>query len=104
MLKAFLLPNSSTCTEWSITSSAGSSGLISAGSPPSFCMASRMAARSTIAGTPVKSCISTRAGMKAISFEGAAFGSQFARFFTSSAVTDFPFSCRSRFSSSTRSE
>ena len=30
-------------------------------------MASRMAARSTTAGTPVKSCISTRAGRKAIS-------------------------------------
>ena len=31
-------------------------------------MASRIAARSTTAGTPVKSCISTRAGLKAISF------------------------------------
>ena len=30
-------------------------------------MASRMAARSTTAGTPVKSCIRTRAGRKAIS-------------------------------------
>ena len=30
-------------------------------------MASRMAARSTIAGTPVKSCSSTRAGMNEIS-------------------------------------
>ena len=30
-------------------------------------MASRMAARSTTAGTPVKSCISTRAGRKLIS-------------------------------------
>ena len=30
-------------------------------------MASRIAARSTTAGTPVKSCISTRAGRKAIS-------------------------------------
>ena len=34
-------------------------------------MASRIAARSTTAGTPVKSCSSTRAGMKAISFSGA---------------------------------
>ena len=35
-----------------------------------FFMASRMAARSTTAGTPVKSCSSTRAGMKAISLLG----------------------------------
>ena len=35
------------------------------------CMASRMAARSTTAGTPVKSCSSTRAGMNAISFSVA---------------------------------
>ena len=34
-------------------------------------MASRMAARSTTAGTPVKSCISTRAGRNAISAVGA---------------------------------
>jgi hypothetical protein len=60
---AFALPYSSTCTLWSITSSAGCSGLIFSGSPPSSFIASRMAARSTIAGTPVKSCINTRAGM-----------------------------------------
>ena len=35
-------------------------------------MPSRMAARSTTAGTPVKSCISTRAGRKPISFLGLA--------------------------------
>ena len=35
-------------------------------------MPSRIAARSTTAGTPVKSCSSTRAGVKAISF--CAFG------------------------------
>ena len=40
----------------------GSSGLICAGSPPSWAIASRIAARSTTAGTPVKSCSSTRAG------------------------------------------
>ena len=34
-------------------------------------MASRMAARSTTAGTPVKSCSRTRAGMKEISFSVA---------------------------------
>ena len=56
------VPNASTCTEWSMTSSAGTSGLIFSGSPPSSAIASRIAARSTIAGTPVKSCITTRAG------------------------------------------
>ncbi len=48
-------------------------------------MASRMAARSTTAGTPVKSCRSTRAGVKAISRSGSAFGSQWARASMSSA-------------------
>ncbi len=57
-----------------MTSSAGSSGLIFLGSPPMRFMASRMAARSTTAGTPVKSCSSTRAGVKAISLSGLAFG------------------------------
>ncbi len=37
------------------------------GSPPSSARASRMAARSTTPGTPVKSCMSTRSGVKAIS-------------------------------------
>ena len=50
-----------------MTRSTGDSGLIFFGSPPSLAMASRMAARSTTAGTPVKSCISTRAGRKVIS-------------------------------------
>jgi len=35
---------------------------IFSGSPPISAIASRIAARSTTAGTPVKSCISTRAG------------------------------------------
>ena len=59
-----------------MTSSAGASGLIDAGSPPSSRTASRMVARSTTAGTPVKSCISTRAGVKAISVAGSAVASQ----------------------------
>ena len=50
-----------------MTRSTGTSGLIFLASPPSVPMASRMAARSTTAGTPVKSCISTRAGRKLIS-------------------------------------
>ena len=53
-----------------MTSSAGTSGLIFAGSPPRSAIASRMAARSTTAGTPVKSCMTTRAGVKAISLLG----------------------------------
>ena len=48
--------------EWSITNSAGCSGLIKVGSPESRSMASRIAARSTTAGTPVKSCNKTRLG------------------------------------------
>ena len=87
-----------------MTSSAGWSGLIFVGSPPSATMASRMAARSTTAGTPVKSCISTRAGRKAISCEGAACGSQATRASMSSLVTLTPSSWRRRFSSSTRRE
>ena len=54
-------------TEWSITSSTGTSGLILAGFPPSSMIASRMEARSTTPGTPVRSCMSTRSGEKAIS-------------------------------------
>jgi hypothetical protein len=57
-----------------------------------------MAARSTTAGTPVKSCISTRLGVKAISVSGSAFGFQRASASMSSRVTDRPFSVRSRFS------
>ncbi len=97
-------PNESTCTEWSITSSAGTSGLIFAASPPSSVIASRIAARSTIAGTPVKSCITTRAGVKAISSEGSARWSQRASASMSSLRTDTPSSLRSRFSSRIFSE
>ena len=90
----------STMTEWSITRSTGTSGLIFVASPPRFSMASRMAARSTTAGTPVKSCISTRAGRKAISC------SFLPRFFAQAAVasisaffTERPSSLRNKFSS-----
>ena len=55
-------------TEWSMTSSTGTSGLTLAGLPPRRARASRMAARSTTPGTPVKSCISTRSGVRAISW------------------------------------
>ena len=53
-----------------MTSSAGASGLISSALPPRRVIASRIAARSTIAGTPVKSCMITRAGVKEISYDG----------------------------------
>ena len=60
-------PDRSTMTEWSMTSSTGTSGLTCAASPPRRASASRMAARSTTPGTPVKSCMSTRSGVRAIS-------------------------------------
>ena len=97
-------PATSTCTEWSITSSTGWSGLIFFGSPPICFMASRIAARSTTAGTPVKSWSKTRLGRNEISRSGSAFGSQPASPRMSSAVTVMPSSCRNRFSSSTLSE
>ena len=52
------LLNASTCTEWSITRSTGTSGLTFCAwprSPVIRTMADRIAARSTTAGTPVKS-------------------------------------------------
>ena len=92
------MPKTSAMTEWSMTSSAGASGLIFCGSPPSSAMASRMVARSTMQGTPVKSCMTTRAGVNWISWSGSAFGSQFAIARMWSAVMSAPSSVRSRFS------
>ena len=88
-------------TEWSMTSSAGASGFTFAGSPPSSVTASRIVARSTTQGTPVKSCMITRAGVNWISVSGSAAGSQPASARMCSAVTFAPSSVRSRFSSST---
>jgi len=99
--KASGRPNTSTTTEWSITSSAGAKGLIWLGFPPSSATASRMVARSTTHGTPVKSCMTTRAGVNWISVLGCALGSQFARARTWCAVMLAPSSVRSRFSAST---
>ncbi len=87
-----------------MTSSTGCSGLINPGLPPRFFMASRIAARSTTAGTPVKSCSSTRLGMKAISSVGTLSGDHWASERIISAVTVSPSSRRSRFSSRMRSE
>ena len=89
----------SAMTEWSMTSSAGASGLTLSGSPPSSVTASRMVARSTMHGTPVKSCMMTRAGVNWISTDGCAFGSQLPSARTWSAVMLAPSSVRSRFSS-----
>ena len=62
-----------------MTSSTGWSGLILRGSPPMRFIASRIAARSTTQGTPVKSWRSTRLGVKAISWLGSAVAFHFAR-------------------------
>ncbi len=64
-----------------------------------------MAARSTTAGTPVKSCISTRAGRKLISCSVAPLlSTQAANALRSSSPTEMPSSKRSWFSSSTFSD
>ncbi len=84
-----------------MTSSAGASGLIRVGSPPRSAIASRIVARSTTHGTPVKSCMMTRPGVNWISVAGSASGSQAASARTCSAVMLAPSSVRSRFSVST---
>lgn len=84
-----------------MTISAGESGLIFAGSPPRAFTASRMVARSTTQGTPVKSCMITRAGVNWISSLGWACESQFPSDRMWSAVMFAPSSVRSRFSSRT---
>ena len=82
-----------------MTSSAGASGLTLVASPPRSRTASRIVARSTTQGTPVKSCISTRAGVNWISTLGSACGSQPPSARMCSAVMLAPSSVRSRFSS-----
>jgi hypothetical protein len=72
--------------------------LIAFGSPPWLRIASRIAARSTTAGTPVKSCSKTRAGWKEISCEGSASAIQPATAAASSSEA-----LRSTFSSRMRS-
>ena len=85
-----------------MTRSTGTSGLIFWASPPSALTPSRIAARSTTAGTPVKSCIRTRAGRKPISLPALPLSSsQATKPSMSVLVTERPSSKRSRFSSST---
>ena len=67
-------------------------------------LASRIAARSTTHGTPVKSCRITRAGVKAISYDGVAAGSHSSSASISARVTFTSSSERSRFSSRIFSE
>src|SRR5512144_433167 len=95
------MPKKSAITERSMTISAGANGLILSGSPPICAIASRIAARSTTHGTPVKSCMRTRAGVNWISVLGWAAGSHAASARTWSAVMLAPSSVRSRFSSKT---
>ncbi len=79
-------------------------GLMTSGSPPSFLTASRMVARSTMHGTPVKSCMTTRDGVNWISWLGWAFGSQSSSALTCSSVMLAPSMLRTRFSTRTFSE
>ena len=83
-----------------MTNSAGESGLIISGKPPNFITASRIAAKSTIAGTPVKSCSITLAGEKEISVSDWPEASQLDRASISFFVTSIPFSFLRRFSRS----
>ena len=67
-------------------------------------MAERMEARSTTAGTPVKSWSSTREGMNGISRFGRSVGLQRAAASTSSSFTSVPSQLRSTHSMRTRIE
>ena len=96
------MPKASTWTEWSITRSAGTSGSTPAGSRPARAIALRIAARSTTAGTPVKSWRITRAGRKATDAVSGAGAGQFASARTSSSVTWIEPAPRSAISSRTR--
>ena len=67
-------------------------------------MAERMAARSTTAGTPVKSCRMTRAGLKGISALEVVAASQVASLRMSACVTSKPSKLRRQLSSRTLME
>src|SRR5215813_4805810 len=72
------------------------------GSRPSRCTALRIAARSTISGTPVKSCKTIRATTNGISAFAGDFAFQFASASTSLRRTFFPSQLRSTDSSTIR--
>ena len=103
---AAYLREKSTWTEWSITRSAGQIGLMVNGFPPNWFTASLMAAKSTRAGTPVKSCNITLEGLNDTSIVSSLFwwSSQLYIFSTSSFVTWNPSQFRTPDSSKTRIE
>ncbi len=104
MLKLSASPDAylSTCTEWSITKSAFLFGFIHFGSPPMSAIAFLMDAKSTIAGTPVKSCNSTLAGLNGTSILSSNLSVfQFTRFKTCSSLMDQPSYCLNTDSSNT---
>lgn len=74
-------------TEWSMTKSTGTKGFIFFGSPPNLADASLIAAKSTTAGTPVKSYNITLAGLNGISVPLVLFYYQFRIFSTSYCFT-----------------
>ncbi|CZR24117.1 Uncharacterised protein [Legionella pneumophila] len=87
-----------------MTKSTGERGEILSALPPIFTMAVRMAAKSTTAGTPVKSCIRTLVGLNAISCWDVLLWSQSAIALMSLVVTVLPSSKRNKFSRSTFKE
>ena len=104
MVNATPLAYASTCTEWSITKSHGTSGFTRLGSPPIRCIAPRIAAKSTTHGTPVKSCNTTRPGINGISSSLWRLGSLAAIAFTCSSVYTRPSTLRNTLSSNTLME
>ena len=86
-----------------MTKSTGTRGFTFPGSPPNSTIASRRAAMSTTAGTPVKSCNNTRLGLKGIS-SGFISGDQAAILLTSSSDTKKPSQFRRADSSKIRIE
>ncbi len=96
---ACAVPKELTWTEWSTTRSAGTSGSTREGSPFARTIAARIAARSTTAGTPVKSWRSTRAGVNGRSRSSPPGAPpQRASASTSPSATSRPPAWRSRFS------
>ena len=73
-----------------MTRSTGTSGLILSGSPPISTIALRREAKSTTAGTPVKSCKITRDGLKGTSVFAPSFVPHFASPSTCSSLITFP--------------
>ena len=85
-----------------MTKVTGISGLISVAWPSKAIIASRIAARSTIAGTPVKSCKITRSTLKGTTPFGL-LASQLINEITSSVVISSPI-WRATLSNNTRIE